>query len=129
VETEDDESQDSALKKTPKDKPKMVMPPKPKRPPPQPLNAAIVSLAQDPAFPVNFFAGTKDGRILTLQVRVWREQERGGGSREGELARARDLNCLKSSIPDPTPPHNNHMCARTRGNIRCVAKSTECGAR
>ena len=50
-------------------KPKMAPAPKPKRPAPTPIDMPIVSLVQDPGNAINFFAGTQDGRIVSLQVR------------------------------------------------------------
>ena len=86
-----------------------VMPEKAQRGPAQPLAAGIVSLAQDPANTVNWFAGTRDGRIFTLQIRGEKHRVRCSIVSEMTMAPASAavyVNTLKGylfAMPAPAP--------------------------
>ena len=68
VEEDEDHQSDPAGEPQGK-KPKTLPAPKPKRPAPAAIDMPIISLVQDPGSAMNFFAGTQDGRIVSLQVR------------------------------------------------------------
>lgn len=68
VEEDEDHKSDPAGEPQGK-KPKTLPAPKPKRPAPAAIDMPIISLVQDPGNAMNFYAGTQDGRIVSLQVR------------------------------------------------------------